>query len=99
MEPELVKALKLFAKNHQQLDKVKNPDKGQHRRVLSSDGRTINNNIAASTYEKCGGSVPKGPKFVNEAVEKELEIYKKEVEEKCKTSYMYNNYVFPRKEI
>lgn len=65
--------------------------------MLSSDGRTANNNIAASTYEKCGGTVPIGPKFMNQLVEKELEIYKKEVEEKFKSSYMNNTYQFPRK--
>ena len=40
----------------------------------------------------------KGPRFINKAVEQELDTYKKEVEEKCKSSYMYNNYVFPRRE-
>jgi hypothetical protein len=57
----------------------------------------VNNNIAASTYEKSGGSVPMGPKYINEMVEKELDIYKKEIEDKFKTSYMNNTYQFPRK--
>lgn len=92
-----MKALKLFAKNHQQLEKAHDPDKGHHRRVLSSDGRTANNNVAATTNEKCGGTVPIGPKFINHIVEKELEIYKKEVEDKFKSSYMNNTYQFPRK--
>lgn len=48
--------------------------------------------MPASTFEKCGGAIPKGPKFVNDLVEKELEIYKKEVEEKFKNSYMNNTY-------
>ena len=76
MEPDLLKALKLFAKNHQQLDRINNPEKGQHRRVLSSDLKASNSsqktNIPASTYEKGGGTVLKGPKHVNEPVEREL---------------------------
>lgn len=92
-----MKALKLFAKNHQQLEKASDPNRGYHRRVLSQDGRTVNNNVAASTYEKCGGTIPIGPKYVNDLVEKELESYKKEVEEKFKISYMNNSYKFPRK--
>jgi hypothetical protein len=36
--------------------------------------------------------IPKGPKFYNAMVERELEIYKKEVEEKFKSSYMNNTY-------
>ena len=39
-----------------------------------------------------GGTIPSGPKFVNEEVEKELESYIKEVEEKFKKSYMNNTY-------
>lgn len=63
----MLKALKLFAKNHQQLEKAHDPNKGHHRRVLSSDGRTINDNIAASTYEKCGVNISTivGPKYIN----------------------------------
>ncbi len=49
-------------------------------------------NIPAYTYEKSGGAIPKGPKFYNAMVEKELEIYKEEVEDKFKTSYMNNTY-------
>ena len=56
--------------------------------MLSSDGRTVYNNIPASTYEKMGHAVPKGPKFINEPVERELDLYKKEVEDKFKESYM-----------
>jgi hypothetical protein len=41
--------------------------------------------------------IPAGPKYVNPLVEKELEIYKKEVEDKFKSSYMNNSYKFPRK--
>lgn len=44
--------------------------------------KKINNNIPASTYEKCGGTIPDGPKFINQFVENELASYKKEVEEK-----------------
>jgi hypothetical protein len=48
--------------------------------VLSQDGRFVNNNIPSSIYEKCGsGLVLKGPKSVNEAVERELDMYRKEV--------------------
>ncbi len=42
--------------------------------------------------------VPKGPKYYNAMVERELEIYKKEVEDKFKASYMNNTYQFPRKQ-
>lgn len=35
LDPSLMKALKLFAKNHKQLEKAHDPNKGQHRRVLS----------------------------------------------------------------
>jgi len=38
------------------------------------------NNFPAYTYEKSGLRVPKGPKFINEPVERELDMYKKEVE-------------------
>jgi Spy/CpxP family protein refolding chaperone len=65
LDPSMMKALKLFAKNHQQLEKATDPHRGAHRRVLSSDGRTANNNIAASTFEKCGGQIPVGPKYMN----------------------------------
>jgi len=41
--------------------------------------------------------IGKGPRFYNKLVEDELNIYKKEVEEKCKKSSMNNNYKFPRK--
>ena len=51
-------------------------------------------NIQAFTYERSGAKIPKGPKFVNEAVEKELIIYKKEVELKFHTSKMNNSYIF-----
>jgi hypothetical protein len=55
--------------------------------------------VPASTYEKCThiGTILNGPSFINEAVERELDIYKKEVEEKSLSSFMNNNYVFPRK--
>lgn len=56
------------------------------------------NNIPASTLEKSGYPVPQGPKFINEAVERELETYKVEVEDKFKKSYMNNSYQFPRKQ-
>lgn len=92
----MMKALKLFAKNHQELEKVSDPEKGVNRRVLSYDSRS-NQNVPASTFEKCGGTVPSGPKFVNELVEKELSNYKQEVEVKFKTSIMNNNYVFLRR--
>jgi len=36
--------------------------------------------IAAFIYEKSGASIPCGPKHYNFAVEKELSLYKKEVE-------------------
>jgi hypothetical protein len=39
MDPKMMKALKLFAKNHQELEKVSDPEKGINRRVLSYDGR------------------------------------------------------------
>lgn len=39
--------------------------------------------------------IHKGPKFFNKLVEKELEIYKLEVEDKFKNSYMNNTYQFP----
>ena len=42
--------------------------------------------------EKCGGAVQNGPKFINEAVEWELDVYKREVEDKFKKSYMNNTY-------
>lgn len=65
---------------------------------MTFDGRKSGSgNIPASTTEKCGGSIPSGPKFVNELVEKELSNYKIEVESKFKSSYMNNNYVFPRR--
>ena len=88
----MVKALKLFAKNHHELEKVSDPEKGNQRRVLSYDGRSgaPSINVPASTYEKCGGTVPAGPKFVNELVEKELSNYKVEVEQKFKCSLMNN---------
>lgn len=41
--------------------------------------------------------IPRGPKFINEGVEWELDVYKNEVEEKFKESYMNNTYQFPRK--
>ncbi len=72
---KMVKALKLFAKNHQELEKVSDPNKlSINKRVLSYDSRLQSEikNIPASTFEKCGGTVPAGPKFVNEMVEKEL---------------------------
>ena len=40
--------------------------------------------------------MPVGPKYVNALVEKELDTYKKEVEEKFKDSDMNNNYKFQR---
>jgi hypothetical protein len=43
------------------------------------------------------GTILNGPSFINEAVERELDIYKKEVDEKSSSSFMNNNYVFPRK--
>jgi hypothetical protein len=39
LNPQMMKALKLFAKNHHELEKVSDPDKGNPRRVLSHDGR------------------------------------------------------------
>lgn len=54
LDPALLKALKLFAKNHQQLEKAQDVCNRQ-RRVLSSDGRIANTNIPASTLEKSGG--------------------------------------------
>ncbi len=96
----MLKALKLFAKNHQELEKVSDPSKANiNKRVLSYDSRTqsTNKNIPASTFEKCGGTIPAGPKFVNEAVEKELSNYKLELEAKFKSSTMNNNYEFPRR--
>ncbi len=89
-----MKALKLFAKNHHELEKVSDP---HSRRVLSFDGRT--QNIPASTFEKCGGTVPPGPKFVNEIVEKELANYKAEVENKFKASIINTEYIFPRRKL
>lgn len=99
LDASMMKALKLFAKNHHELEKVSDPDKS--RRVLSYDGRRVSTtgNIPASTYEKCGGTVPCGPKFVNELVEKELANYKLEVEAKFKQSHMNNNYVFERRKV
>ena len=97
---KMLKALKLFAKNHQELEKVSDPNKANiNKRVLSYDCRTqsTNKNIPASTFEKCGGSIPAGPKFVNEVVEKELSNYKLELEAKFKSSPMNNNYEFPRR--
>ena len=64
---------------------------------MSSDGRTLYNNVPAYIYEKSGLAIPKGPKFINEPVERELDLYKKEVEEKFKESYMNNTYKFARK--
>ena len=96
----MLKALKLFAKNHQELEKVSDPNKAfNNKRVLSYDSRThaTNKNIPASTFEKCGGLVPAGPKFINEVVEKELSNYKLELEAKFKSSTMNNNYEFTRK--
>jgi uncharacterized protein YpmS len=91
----MMKALKLFAKNHQELEKVSDPEKGNHgRRVLSYDSRSSPSNVPASTFEKCGGTIPSGPKFVNELVEKELSNYKAEVEIKYKASIMNTEYVF-----
>lgn len=54
-------------------------------------------NEPASTFEKCGGTIAKGPRFINHLVEEELAMYKKEVEEKFLTSVMNNSYVFHRK--
>jgi hypothetical protein len=79
---------------------VSDPGKGNNRRVLSYDGRkhpSSASNIPASTFEKCGGTVPSGPKFVNDLVEKELWNYMVEVEAKFKISAMNSTYVFPRK--
>ncbi|CDW82656.1 UNKNOWN [Stylonychia lemnae] len=45
LDPSLMKALKLFAKNHQQLEKAQDPNRGIHRRILSQDGRSNNQNI------------------------------------------------------
>ena len=59
---------------------------------MSQDGRPSISNIPAFTYEKSGMQIPKGPKYYNAMVERELETYKKEVEEKFKTSYMNNTY-------
>ena len=93
-----MKAFKLFAKNHQELEKVSDPDKVPlNRRVLSYDSRTSTGNVPASTFEKCGGTIPSGPKFVNELVEKELANYKAEVETKYKASVMNAEYVFLRR--
>jgi len=97
----MMKALKLFAKNHHELEKVSDPEKGHNRRVLSYDNRTAAasssiKNVPASTFEKCGGTIPSGPKFVNELVEKELANYKAEVEIKHKASVMNSEYVFER---
>ena len=64
---------------------------------MSLDGRSLANNIPAFTYEKSGLQIPKGPKFINEPVERELDMYKKELESKFKESYMNNTYMFPRK--
>lgn len=90
-----MKALKLFAKNHHELEKFSDPEKVANRRVLSYDGRA-STNIPASTFEKCGGNIPAGPKFINEGVEKELSNYKIEVESKFKSSLMNNSYIYPR---
>lgn len=97
---QMVKALKLFAKNHQELEKVSDPEKNAgNRRVLSYDSRTGNGNVPASTFEKCGGTIPSGPKFVNELVERELANYKAEVEIKFKDSVMNAEYVFLRTKV
>lgn len=83
-----------------ELEKASDPEKGNNRRVLSYDGRKhppSTSNIPASTFEKCGGTVPSGPKFVNDLVEKELSNYKVEVEAKFKVSVMNSTYAFPRK--
>lgn len=96
----MMKALKLFAKNQMELEKASDPEKGNNRRVLSYDGRKYppaTSNIPASTFEKCGGQVPSGPKFINDLVEKELSNYKVEVEGKFKISVMNSTYTFPRK--
>jgi hypothetical protein len=73
-----------------------------NRRVVSYDGRkastSVPGNIPASTFEKCGGTVPAGPKFINEHVEKELASYKVEVEQKFKASHANNTYVFLRRQ-
>ena len=96
----MLKALKLFAKNHQQLEKVVSQDPhsstvANNRRVLSYDGRKANGHFPASTFEKCGGSVSaSGPKFLNELVEKELANYKVEVEQKFKASHVNQTFVF-----
>lgn len=95
----MIKALKLFAKNHKQLEKAHDPDKGIHRKVQSVDARASLKNDPASTFEKCGGQIAKGPRFVNQLVEDELSLYKKEVEDKFKTSRMNNTYIFPRKSV
>lgn len=96
-----MKALKLFAKNHHELEKVvtdvnpssSNAQNANNRRVLSYDSRTGNSlNVPASTFEKCGGTIPAGPKFVNEVVEKELANYKAEVESKYRASQMNSEY-------
>lgn len=95
-----MKALKLFAKNQMELEKASDPEKGNNRRVLSYDGRKhppATSSIPASTFEKCRGTVPSGPKFLNELVEKELSNYKVEVEVKFKSSIMNSTYAFPRK--
>ena len=47
---------------------------------MSSDGRSLHNNVPAYTYEASGQPIPKGPKFINEPVERELDMYKREVE-------------------
>ena len=83
-----------------ELEKASDPEKGNNRRVLSYDGRKhppATSNIPASTFEKCGGIVPSGPKFINDLVEKELSNYKLEVETKFKGSLMNSTYAFPKK--
>ena len=77
------------------MEKVSDPNKLPiNKRVLSYDSRVQSEikNIPASTFEKCGGTIPAGPKFINEMVEKELANYKVELETKFKKSQMNNTY-------
>ena len=91
---EIVKALKLFAKNHKRLDRVyrnkKSPIFGRrkNKKVDRADA------IKASTRQK-SGEKPKGPIIQNQRVDYELLSFKAKVEE-CYSYGRTRNYKFPR---
>ena len=93
----MVKALKLFAKNHKQLDQICQPQ--QKSGLFSQRRKNDVNVIKASTKQKEGCRVPKGPihNTFNEFIETELFNYKNIIEENFHASTM-KDYKFLRVE-